>query len=61
MQALQLFHRGYRYETGFISNIEVGTSVSDLKGNLESKGVSVVITDPSGNVVDDTLKTGYKK
>lgn len=51
---------GYRYETGFISNIEVGTSVSDLKGNLESKGVSVVITDPSGNVVDDTLKTGYK-
>ena len=27
---------------------------------MESKGVSVVITDPSGNVVDDTLKTGYK-
>ncbi|CDB28179.1 mannosyl-glycoprotein endo-beta-N-acetylglucosaminidase [Firmicutes bacterium CAG:582] len=51
---------GYRYEIGFISNIEVGTSVSDLKGNLESKGVSVVITDPSGNVVDDILKTGYK-
>ena len=51
---------GYRYETGYISNIEVGTSAGDLKGNLESKGVSVVVTNSSGNAVDDTLKTGYK-
>ena len=51
---------GYRYETGYISNIEVGTNVGDLKANLESKGVSVVVTNSSGAVVDDTLKTGYK-
>lgn len=51
---------GYRYETGYISNIEVGTSVGDLKANLESKGVSVVVTNSSGAVVDDILKTGYK-
>lgn len=51
---------GYRYEVGYISNIEVGTNASDFKANLESKGVSVVVTDSSGNIVDDTLKTGYK-
>lgn len=51
---------GYRYESGYISNIEVGTSVSDLKSNLESKGVSVAVLNESGAVVDDTVKTGYK-
>lgn len=51
---------GYRYEPGYISNIEVGTSVNDLKSNLESKGVSVVVLNEAGAVVDDTVKTGYK-
>lgn len=51
---------GYRYEVGYISNIEVGTTAIDLKNNLESKGVSVVITNESGTVVEDILKTGYK-
>lgn len=51
---------GYRYEVGYISNIEVGTNTGDLKSNLESKGVSVVITDSSGALVDGILKTGDK-
>jgi beta-N-acetylglucosaminidase len=54
---------GYNYSTGYISKIEVGTSVSTLKSAIESvSGTgSVKITNNSGKeVTSGNLGTGFK-
>lgn len=55
---------GYQYEGSYLKGIDADTSVSDLKGRLESIGGNgtVTITNASGQSVDsnDTVGTGYK-
>ena len=54
---------GYRYATGYISGIALGTDVSTIKSTLESVGGSgtVTIYNASGSVVNSgTIATGYK-
>ena len=54
---------GYRYATGYISGITLGTDVSTVKSTLESVGGSgtVTIYNASGSVVNSgTIATGYK-
>ncbi len=53
---------GHKYQSGYISGIEVGSDVAQLKASLESVGgnSTVYITDASGNGVAGVLKTGYK-
>ena len=54
---------GYKYTSGYISGVSVGTSASALKNAIESVGgnSTVVITDAKGvKVTDGVLGTGYK-
>lgn len=54
---------GYRYATGYISGIALGTDASTIKSTLESVGGSgtVTIYNASGSVVNSgTIATGYK-
>lgn len=54
---------GYNYTSKYISKIELGTEVAELKGSLESVGgnLTVVIYDAKGNIVTDgVMATGYK-
>lgn len=54
---------GYRYATGYISGIALGTDASTVKSTLESVGGSgtVTIYNASGSVVNSgTIATGYK-
>lgn len=55
---------GYKYTSSYITGIEVGTTVSELIGDLESIGGSgiVSITNASGKSVSssDLIGTGYK-
>ena len=54
---------GYRYATGYISGIALGTDASTVKSALESVGGSgtVTIYNASGSVVNSgTIATGYK-
>ncbi len=54
---------GYRYQTGYISNFEVGTLVSDVLTKLESVAgkSNVTITNKDGfTITDGLIKTGDK-
>lgn len=54
---------GYRYASGYISGISVGTDVSSIKSTIESVGGSntVTIYNQSGSVVNSGIvATGYK-
>ena len=51
---------GFRYSNGYISKINVGTNVNDIKNALTSVGGNVSITDASGNEVNGSIATGYR-
>ncbi len=51
---------GFRYADGYISNINPGTNINDVKSALESKGASVTITNADGNEVSGNIGTGYR-
>lgn len=53
---------GYRYQTGYISNILPGTDANTLKSALEavSGGGSVIITNKNGEEITGILGTGNK-
>ena len=54
---------GFRYTSKYISNIAVGTDVTEIKGALESVAgnATVNISDKDGNnVTNGIMKTGYK-
>ena len=54
---------GFRYTSKYISNIAVGTDVTQIKGALESVAgnATVNISDKDGNnVTNGIMKTGYK-
>ena len=54
---------GFRYTSKYISNIAVGTDVTEVKGALESVAgnATVNISDKDGNnVTNGIMKTGYK-
>lgn len=54
---------GYKYETGYISGIEVGTDASTVRGTIESVVGSrqVIVFDSAGNVMNSgMLGTGCK-
>lgn len=54
---------GYRYTSKYISNIEIGTTTTDIKSSLEavSGNATVNVSDNSGNdVINGIIKTGYK-
>ncbi len=54
---------GYKYGSGYISGINIGTDVSDIKSTIESVGGpgTVVIYDSAGSVINSgVVATGYK-
>ena len=51
---------GFRYSNGYISKINVGTNVNDIKNALTSVGGNVSITNASGNEVNGSIATGYR-
>lgn len=52
---------GFRYSNGYISKINIGTNVDDIKNALASVGGSVSITDASGKEVSGVaVGTGYR-
>ena len=54
---------GYKYQSGFITGIEVGTDISTIKGALESVAGynNIIVFDSSGNIINSGIvKTGMK-
>lgn len=54
---------GYKYQSGYMTGVEVGTDVSTVKGSLESvAGLNnIIVFDSSGNIINSGIvKTGMK-
>ena len=54
---------GYKYQSGYMTGVEVGSDVSTVKGSLESvAGLNnIIVFDSSGNIINSGIvKTGMK-
>ena len=51
---------GYNYKDGYVTKINPGTSVDDIRNRLQANAGSVSITDANGNAVGGNIGTGYR-